>query len=135
MIHSKLQAYFVYEEWGSPLPTSSAPQHPTNVRPNVTFIVILFLYLCRPFRNLEEINLSRNKLTDITNIGLDDLPRLKVLDVSFNNIGGTLKSVRQDYNLVKAEQYFHLPFTSVVGQLFGQTRNAGVHRYSWQPGR
>lgn len=48
----------------------------------------------KPFINVEEINLSYNKLSDITNIGLNELPKLKVLDVSFNAIATPLKAVR-----------------------------------------
>ncbi len=47
----------------------------------------------RPFINVEEINLSHNRLSDITNIGLNELPKLKVLDVSFNAIATPLKAV------------------------------------------
>lgn len=46
-----------------------------------------------PFENLEEINLARNKLTDLTTIGLQSLKKLKVLDVSFNQLSGSLKSL------------------------------------------
>ncbi len=52
-------------------------------------------HACSPFENLEEINLARNKLTDLTTIGLQSLKKLKVLDVSFNQLSGSLKSVRR----------------------------------------
>jgi hypothetical protein len=53
------------------------------------------LSLCdfRPFVNLEELNLANNKITDITNMGLDELKRLRVLDISNNLISTGLKEL------------------------------------------
>ena len=46
-----------------------------------------------PFVRLEELNLSHNDLTDIVNINLQSLKRLKVLDVSSNFITNSIREV------------------------------------------
>jgi Leucine-rich repeat (LRR) protein len=45
------------------------------------------------FVNLEELDLSGNKITDITKMGLESLKKLRVLDVSKNEINSSLKEV------------------------------------------
>ena len=47
----------------------------------------------KKFDHLEEINLSKNKLTDLTCMGLQALKKLRVLDVSDNSISGSIKNV------------------------------------------
>ncbi|KAL6062169.1 hypothetical protein QOT17_012420 [Balamuthia mandrillaris] len=50
------------------------------------------------FSNLSELNLSHNRLTEITGIGLQFLKKLAALDVSFNNISGSLSKLGKFIN-------------------------------------
>jgi len=43
--------------------------------------------------NLQEVNLAKNKLTDLYAIGVTNLPNLRVLDVSDNIINYPLEEV------------------------------------------
>eukprot|EP00027_Filamoeba_sp_ATCC50430_P016759 CAMPEP_0168569714 /NCGR_PEP_ID=MMETSP0413-20121227/16321_1 /TAXON_ID=136452 /ORGANISM="Filamoeba nolandi, Strain NC-AS-23-1" /LENGTH=833 /DNA_ID=CAMNT_0008602261 /DNA_START=610 /DNA_END=3111 /DNA_ORIENTATION=- len=45
------------------------------------------------FENLEELNLSNNHLTDISNLGLETLKHLRVLDVHHNDINTPIKEL------------------------------------------
>jgi len=45
------------------------------------------------FLNVQEINLANNKLTRLTGMGLEYLLQLRILDVSNNLIGGSLKAL------------------------------------------
>eukprot|EP00753_Platysulcus_tardus_P007329 PLAT15137.1.p1 GENE.PLAT15137.1~~PLAT15137.1.p1 ORF type:complete len:2194 (+),score=1373.13 PLAT15137.1:84-6584(+) len=86
----------------SAAPLEGRSYHPEDVVPGVKFrqrdvtellrLTALGLtsrqLLLSPYLALQQINLSYNRLDDISNIGLQDLPVLTVLDVSYNNITG-----------------------------------------------
>eukprot|EP00698_Gefionella_okellyi_P022880 TRINITY_DN7670_c0_g1_i1.p1 TRINITY_DN7670_c0_g1~~TRINITY_DN7670_c0_g1_i1.p1 ORF type:complete len:2182 (-),score=499.73 TRINITY_DN7670_c0_g1_i1:26-6466(-) len=47
------------------------------------------------FPNLEEINLSNNRITDLYAMGLHELPKLRILDVSNNKIDYTMQELAE----------------------------------------
>ncbi len=53
----------------------------------------------RVFVNLEELNLSHNRVSDISTMGLEELKHLRVLDVSFNDINTPIREVSIPFNL------------------------------------
>lgn len=54
-----------------------------------------------PFVHLEELNLAHNLLTDITLLGLENLPNLRVLDLSFNSLQNTLPQIAEFLDKMK----------------------------------
>jgi Leucine-rich repeat (LRR) protein len=76
----------------------------------------------RKFKNLEELNLSGNKLTNIRDLLLFKLPKLRVLDVTRNQITTPIEELAADIDNLRALEVLAIRDNPIFGKNFFMSR-------------